>query len=97
VLENLKKFSARDLTHVMYAYAVRGAGNPELHTAFETQINSVIESLDYPALHNLVYYMLFRENKNEETWRRVVQTVINQKEILPLIYYKPFKAAKFYC
>jgi len=61
--------SPRDLTHVMYAYSVRNAGNPELYVAFEKRIESVVSQLDYPGLHNLVYYMLFRENANEKIWK----------------------------
>ena len=97
VLKSLGELSARDLTHVMYAYGVRGAGNPELHTAFLKHISTKVAELDYPALHNLVYYLLFRENTNEALWRDVVQTTIDQEELLPLIYYKPFKVAREYC
>lgn len=69
ILKHLQDFSARDLSHVMYAYSVRGAGNPELYTAFDKQMAPLIEQLDYPGLHNLIYYMLFRENANKEMWR----------------------------
>jgi hypothetical protein len=68
--------SPRDLTHVMYAYGVRGAGNPDLHAAFEKSIAPLVIKLDYPGLHNLVYYMLFRENANEKIWRSILETTV---------------------
>ena len=92
----LPKFSPRDLTHVMYAFSVRAAGNPDLYTAFENRIEPLVEHLDYPSLHNLIYYMMFRENANEKIWRKIVETTIKQETILPLIYYKPFKASKLF-
>ena len=49
----------------MYAYSVRGAGNPEIYKAFDKRLDQVAESLDYPSLFNVIYYMLFRENGNE--------------------------------
>jgi hypothetical protein len=38
VLKNLQSLTSRDLTHLMYSYAVRGAGNPALHAAFEKRL-----------------------------------------------------------
>jgi hypothetical protein len=40
--------------------------------------------------------MLFRENANEKIWKQLVQNTVNQKEVLPLIYYKPFKASMLF-
>jgi len=54
------------------------------------------DSLDYPGMFNAVYYMLFRENENEEIWKKVVANVTNQEQVLPIIYYKPFKASKIF-
>lgn len=61
--------SPRNLSHIMYAYGVRAAGNPDLHAAFEKRMESVAGTLDYAGLFNLVYYMMFRENANEKIWR----------------------------
>lgn len=72
VLKHLPNLSPRDLSHVMFAYSVRGAGNPELHAAFEKRLEEVADQLDYPGLHNAVYYMLFRENANESIWEKIV-------------------------
>jgi hypothetical protein len=68
ILANMDKINDRDLTHLMYAYSVRNVGNPELHKAFENKLNQIAERLDYPALFNAKYYMLFRENHNKEIW-----------------------------
>lgn len=85
--------SARNLSHVMYAYGVRAAGNPDLHAAFEKRMEEIAGTLDYAGLFNLVYYMLFRENANEKIWHHIVATTNKQTTVMPLIYYKPFKAS----
>ena len=69
----LPELSARDLTHVMYAYGVRGAGNPKFHEALLKQATAKVEELDYPGLHNLVYYLMFRDNKDESLWRTIIK------------------------
>jgi hypothetical protein len=38
VIKNLQGLSSRDLSHLMYSFAVRGAGNPALHAAFEKRL-----------------------------------------------------------
>lgn len=39
---------------------------------------------------------MFRENDNKVLWERVVKATLNNKDILPIIYYRPFKAANIY-
>jgi hypothetical protein len=77
ILKSIDSLSPRDLSHAMYSYAVRGAGNPELHSAFEKRLMEVAGELDYPGLHNAFYYMMFRENANEKIWRQLVDNTIN--------------------
>lgn len=96
VLKNLDKASDRDATHLMYAYGVRGVGNPELHKAFEKRLEASASQLDYPALFNAIYYLLFTENSNRKLWQKLVDATISNPDILPIIYYRPFKAARFY-
>lgn len=93
VLAHLNDMSPREVSHVMYAYAVRDAGNPELHAAFEKRLLEVADHLDYPGLFNAIYYMLFRENAHEQIWSKLVAAANAQTDVLPIIYYKPFKAA----
>ena len=62
ILKGLDKLSDRDVTHLMYAYSVRAVGNPELHKAFEKRLGAMVETLDYPSMFNVVYYLLFNEN-----------------------------------
>ena len=93
VLQNLDSIPDRDLTHLMYSYGVRGVGNPELHAAFEKKLVEIADRLDYPALFNVLYYLMFRDNANPEIWSKIVENVGDSEEILPLIYYKPFKAS----
>jgi hypothetical protein len=39
---------------------------------------------------------MFRDNTDEQVWRQVVETTCENPDVLPLIYYKPFKASYFY-
>ena len=74
ILKNLDKINDRDFTHLLYAYGVRNVGNPELHKAFESRIEKLVNtsSLDYPSLYNVVYYLLFKENANKKLWQKVI-------------------------
>lgn len=73
----IKKFipdmSARDLTHVAYAYGVRASGNPDFHDALLKALKSKVTELDYPGLHNFIYYLMFRDNTDEELWKAIVE------------------------
>lgn len=95
-LSNISKIPDRDLSHICYAYGVRGLGNPELHEALEKRIEQIADRLDYPTMFNVVYYLLFRESKNEKIWRQIVDNVTAQKAVMPLIYYRPFKTSKLW-
>ena len=96
VLADVNNIPDRDLSHICYAYGVRGLGNPELHEALEKRLEQVADRLDYPSMFNAIYYLLFRESKNEVVWRKIVDNTVAQEDILPLIYYRPFKASKLW-
>lgn len=96
ILKNLDNIPDRDFTHLLYAYGVRNVGNPELHKAFEKKIDQIIEKLDYPSLFNTIYYLLFRDNGDRKLWNRIIKTTIDNPDILPIIYYRPFKASYVY-
>jgi len=93
VLKNIDKFTDRDISHVIYAYSVRKAGNPEIYKAFDKRIENMCGRLDYPSLHNVIYYLLFRENANKKIWTSIIESVVNNEDWLPIIYYRPFKAS----
>jgi hypothetical protein len=38
VLKNMNNISERDLSHLMYAYSIRNAGNPEIYKAFDEKL-----------------------------------------------------------
>ncbi len=96
VLKSLSLLSDRDATQLMYAYGVRNVGNPELHKLFLQRLDSIASNLDYPSLFNAIYYLLFTENQNKALWQKVVDATCDNPDILPIIYYRPFKAAKYY-
>lgn len=39
VLKNIDTLDCRDLSHLMYGYGVRAAGNPEIYKAFEKRMD----------------------------------------------------------
>lgn len=43
VLKNIDSISDRDLTHLMYAYSIRAAGNPELYAAFDKKLGQIAD------------------------------------------------------
>jgi len=99
VMKKLDKCTVRDLGHILYAYGIRGLGNPELHKAFETKIEALIdagETFDFPFMANLIYYMMFRKNVNQKIWEYIVEETLNQEDILPGNCYKPYKYSKFF-
>ena len=99
IMRQIDKFSLRDLSHLMYAYSIRAAGNPEIYKTFESKLLQHIEQkekFDYPIMHNLLYFLMFRESKNETIWKYVIDQTIEQDDILPIVNYKPFKFSKFY-
>jgi hypothetical protein len=96
VLKNLDSLNDRDATHLMYAYGVRAVGNPELHKAFVKKLNIIAENLDYPSLFNAFYYLMFKENTDKALWQKLVNATVANQDVLPITYYRPFKAAKHY-
>lgn len=98
VLAHLNTMTPRELSHTIHAYSIRSAGNPELYKAFDARIVELQKTdiFDYASLSNLIYYLMFTDNTNEEMWHQVVEHTLNQEEIMPIVYYKPFKFSKFY-
>ena len=38
IIKNIDQFNSRDLSHILYAYSVRAAGNPEIYKAFDRRL-----------------------------------------------------------
>lgn len=51
---------------------------------------------DYPTVYNAVYYMMFRESKDEKIWKALIDATIDNDDILPLMYFRPFKMSRYY-
>lgn len=43
IINGIDELSARDLSHIAYAYSVRNSGNPELYKAFLARLNHFID------------------------------------------------------
>ena len=80
----------------MYSYSVRKAGNPELYKAFDARVEKMGNNSDYPTLHNVLYYMMFRDNANKKVWQNIVESVIQNEYHIPIIYFRPFKASEIF-
>lgn len=95
----MQSLTPRDLSQIAYAYSSRNLGNPELHQAFEKRLLQYTDSkeyFDYPTMHNLIYYLIFKDNTNKKIWKYIVDSTVNEDETLPIVYYKPFKHSKYY-
>lgn len=53
--------------------------------------------MDYPALFNVSYYLMFRGCQDKQIWWELVDHASRFEEVLPLPYLKPFKAVYQYC
>jgi len=63
----MNNFNSRDLSHVMYGYSIRDVGNPELYKAIDKRVEDLLdqgEVFDYPTCHNMLYYLMFKDNVN---------------------------------
>jgi len=97
VMEGVDSANMRDLSHLMYSYSIRSAGNPDLYQKFDARMQTEdFSELDYPTLFNLSFYSLFRESKDEAVWRKIVERACAIEDVLPLVYYKSFKASFLY-
>lgn len=81
----------------MYIYGLREQGNDELHTAFLEKLKSNMNELDFSSLHNVIYYLMFKDVVDKDIWEGVIATTISQKpQVLPLPLLTPFKFSKHY-
>ena len=96
VLKNLDSATDRELSHLMYAYGIRAAGNPELHAKFTEKLSTIAGRLDYPSLFNVIYYLLFRDIKDQAIWQQIVDNTVAQEAVLPLTCLRPFKISEQY-
>ena len=40
--------------------------------------------------------MMFRENNNKVIWEKMVRATLDNQDILPILYYRPFKASELF-
>lgn len=97
VLNHLDSLPALDASHLMYAYAIRDCGSDKLHEKFMQILSTEAKKMDYPALFNAVYYLMFRNCADEKIWHEVVDRASRIEEVMPLTYLRPFKFAAQYC
>lgn len=96
ILEKINNFHIKNLSHIMYCYAVREQGNPEFHKKVLKRLVDEDKPLDYQTLNNVLYYLMINNNKDEKLWTRLVTNTLENEGYIPIRQYAPFKLSKFY-
>ena len=96
ILEKINNFHIKNLSHIMYCYAVREQGNPEFHKKVLKRLVDEDKPLDYQTLNNILYYLMINNNKDEKLWTRLVTNTLENEGYIPIRQYAPFKLSKFY-
>jgi hypothetical protein len=47
-------------------------------------------------LFNSIYYMMFRDNADEKIWKALIEATLDNDDVLPLMYFRPFKMSRYY-
>lgn len=96
IMKKFDNFDFKSLSYIMHAYGMREQGNPDFHKKLTDKIKTHSELMDYQVLGNVVYYLMFKDNKDEDIWLKIVKNVLKNDPIIPIRYYKPLKMSKFY-
>lgn len=96
VVDKMDEFDIRSLSHVMYSYGFREQGNPELHKKWIKRLESQSELMDHHTLSNVLYYLMFVDNKDEALWKKMIDNTLQQDKPIPLTHYTPFKMSRYY-
>eukprot|EP00826_Nyctotherus_ovalis_P055165 TRINITY_DN7310_c0_g1_i7.p1 TRINITY_DN7310_c0_g1~~TRINITY_DN7310_c0_g1_i7.p1 ORF type:complete len:755 (+),score=208.02 TRINITY_DN7310_c0_g1_i7:73-2337(+) len=95
-LEPLFMSKADQLNHwqvsrCAYTFAARKHNSEPLFQYLDQRLQKELCNMHYGSLHNVAYYLLMREVSDEQFWKDFVNRVLAIPEVLPLIYYYPFK------
>ena len=96
VMKHFDQFDFKSLSYVMHAYGLREQGNPGLHKRFLKAISDQDQIRDYQTISNIVYYLMFTDNKDQELWTKIVREVLRIDAEVPVRCYKPLKISKYY-
>ena len=86
----------KSLSHVIHTYGFREQGSPYLHKKFLQRISENEEKLDHHTVSNLLYYLMFTDNTDEEIWIKMVQQTLDNKNKIPVPNYTAFKMSRYY-
>jgi hypothetical protein len=91
------KYNMDQFSDILYSYSIRGSGSEKLNKLFDTKVNNDMDKVsNYRTMYNVLWYLLFTENKNEQTWLKLLDKYNQIEGKLPLVYYRPFKLAAYY-
>lgn len=96
IIKKINNFDMHSLSHIMHAYGLREQGNPELHKKFMQRLKSCDETLNYQTLSNIIYYLMFTDNTDEELWTKFIQNTVENDGVIPVTHYTPFKMSRYY-
>jgi hypothetical protein len=92
-----EKYNMDQFSDILYSYSIRGSGSEKLYNLFDRKINTDMDKItNFRTMYNVLWHLLFTENKNENTWRALLQRYNTIEGKLPLVYYRPFKLAAYY-
>ena len=96
IQEKINNFDIRNLSHIMYSYAVREQGNPEFHKKLLKRLNDEDKPYDYQTISNILYYLMINNNKDEKLWTRLISNTLENDGYIPVRQYTPYKLSKYY-
>ena len=97
IMSNLNIFNLDQFSDILYSYSIRGSGSENLYNVFNKHLLENIHKFkNFRSMHNIIWYLLFTENKEEFVWESVIKTCDKIEGKLPILYYQPFKLASYY-
>nr|AAZ94900.1 unknown [Moneuplotes crassus] len=96
IITMIDKFDMKSLSHIIETYGYREQGSPHLHKKFLERVSKNEEALDHYTVANLLYYLMYTDNTDEEIWTQMVQHTLNNNDKIPVTVYTPFKMSRFY-
>ncbi len=96
VIKNIEEFDMKSLSNVIETYGNREQGSPHLHEKFIKRIKENKEQLDHYTIANLLYYLMYTDNTDEEIWVQMIEQTLSNKRKLPVPAYTAFKMSRYY-
>jgi len=90
-MKKAKLMNHWQVSRCAYTFAARRHNSENLFKYLDKRLHEELPNMKYASLHNVAYYLLMREIKDEQFWKDFVNRTLAIPDVLPLIYYFPFK------